>query len=208
MLIASSCRLQTARTNKNVESVEGLMSQEDAPGEHLAKQKIAASLVFFNKIVQDSQFHSYKKDKGQNLSDSDVKKQVVRGKCILRYLPQEKMREIFFKDEKYLSLRSPGMFRMAEFMQDLKMTFLMNDCMWDFPKFWKGYKQGCHTWAKCWYILFLQGQEWTMINIAMFCSWTCYLRWISYWDVIIFFNEAKSPYLLPYLTENVTGCSK
>ena len=132
----------------------------------------------------------------------------MRGKCILRYLPQEKMREIFFKDEKYLSLRSSGMLRMAEFMQDLKMTFLMNDCMWDFPKFWKGYKQGCHTWAKCQYILFLQEQEWTMINIAMFCSWTCYLRWISYWDVIIFFNEAKSPYLLPYLTENVTGCSK
>ena len=39
------------------------MSQEDAPGEHLAKQKIAASLVSFNKIVQDSHFIHTKKTK-------------------------------------------------------------------------------------------------------------------------------------------------
>ena len=63
MLIASSCRLQTARTNKNVESVEGLMSQEDAPGEHLAKQKIAASLVFFKKLFKIANFIHTKKTK-------------------------------------------------------------------------------------------------------------------------------------------------
>ena len=112
--VKGSGRPRSARIPENIEEVdEDIQSQEDpVSGEwthHESPRAIAQRLgvsknTVYRIIKEDLDLKMYHRIKGQNLTEGDHEKRIVRGKRLLRTLTKEKVRKTFFSDESIFTL--------------------------------------------------------------------------------------------------------
>ena len=108
-----SGRPRTARTADNMAAVESLiLSQEDKPGEHSSTRQIAEQLGISQRSVcviakADLNLSSFRRISGQVLTDQTKLKRLVRCKKLLRRCTVQKVKRMFFTDEKMFYLDPP-----------------------------------------------------------------------------------------------------
>jgi len=110
---AGSGRPKSARTEANISAVEQLIcSQEDQPGTSLSTREVAKAVSISEASVRniakvDLGLRCFKRSPVQVISEATRLKRLQRSKQLLRRLPVEKAKQIFFTDEKVFYVSPP-----------------------------------------------------------------------------------------------------
>ena len=108
-----SGRPKAARSTDNIQKVEELIcSQEGQPGTSKSTRQIASEVGISQRSVRriakvDLGLSSFKRVPVQVLTDATKLKRLTRSKMLLRRLTREKLKRVFFTDEKIFYLNPP-----------------------------------------------------------------------------------------------------